>query len=171
MNSQALTIRILECEESKEQIATEILSALPAWFGIPESTAKYIRESKHMPFFVAYSDRVPIGFLAIKRNTHYAAEVYVMGVLPEHHRCGAGRALLSRCHAWCKAQGCEFLQVKTLDASFPDEGYEKTRRFYEAMGFRPLECLPLSGRILPLPYDGSGALGEFAFKSQQGTAA
>ena len=95
MNSQALTIRMLECEESKEQIATGILSALPAWFGIPESTAEYIRESKHMPFFVAYSDRMPIGFLAVKRNTHYAAEVYVMGVLPEHHRCGAGRALLS----------------------------------------------------------------------------
>lgn len=33
MNSQALTIRMLECEESKEQIATGILSALPAWFG------------------------------------------------------------------------------------------------------------------------------------------
>ena len=102
-----------------------------------------------MPFFVAYSDRMPIGFLAVKRNTHYAAEVYVMGVLPEHHRCGAGRALLSRCRAWCKAQGCEFLQVKTLDASFPDEGYEKTRRFYEAMGFRPLECLPLWGESCP----------------------
>ena len=72
-----------------------------------------------------------------------------MGVLPEHHRCGAGRALLSRCHAWCKAQGCEFLQVKTLDASFPDEGYEKTRRFYEAMGFRPLEFLPLWGESCP----------------------
>lgn len=149
MNSQALTIRMLECEESKEQIATGILSALPAWFGIPESTAEYIRESKHMPFFVAYSDRMPIGFLVVKRNTHYAAEVYVMGVLPEHHRCGAGRALLSRCRAWCKAQGCEFLQVKTLDASFPDEGYEKTRRFYEAMGFRPLECLPLWGESCP----------------------
>ena len=94
MNSQALTIRMLECEESKEQIAAGILSALPAWFGIPESTAEYIRKSKHMPFFVAYSDRMPIGFLAVKRNTHYAAEVYVMGVLPEHHRCGAGRCLL-----------------------------------------------------------------------------
>ena len=40
MNSQALTIRMLECEESKEQIATGILSALPAWFGLPESTAE-----------------------------------------------------------------------------------------------------------------------------------
>lgn len=39
MNSQALTIRMLECEESKEQIATGILSALPAWFGIPASFA------------------------------------------------------------------------------------------------------------------------------------
>ena len=33
----------------------------------------------------------------------------------------------------------EFLQVKTLGPSRPDEGYERTREFYAAMGFTPLE--------------------------------
>jgi len=35
--------------------------------------------------------------------------------------------------------GVEFLQVKTLGPSYADAGYAKTRRFYTAMGFRPLE--------------------------------
>jgi hypothetical protein len=33
----------------------------------------------------------------------------------------------------------EYLQVKTLGPSWPDPGYERTRRFYEARGFVPLE--------------------------------
>jgi ribosomal protein S18 acetylase RimI-like enzyme len=31
------------------------------------------------------------------------------------------------------------MQVKTLGPSRPDEHYAKTRAFYEALGFRPLE--------------------------------
>jgi hypothetical protein len=38
--------------------------------------------------------------------------------------------------------GVEFLQVKTLSASHPDEGYARTRAFYLARGFRPLEEFP-----------------------------
>jgi hypothetical protein len=37
------------------------------------------------------------------------------------------------------ADGVEFLQVKTLAPSKPDEGYARTRAFYLARGFRPLE--------------------------------
>ena len=40
-------------------------------------------------------------------------------------------------------QGVEYLQVKTRGPSKPDAGYEKTRAFYLAYGFRPLEEFPL----------------------------
>ncbi|MET9020489.1 hypothetical protein ABZV93_10935 [Actinopolymorpha sp. NPDC004070] len=33
------------------------------------------------------------------------------------------------------------LQVKTLGPSHPHEGYARTREFYRAMGFQPLEEL------------------------------
>jgi ribosomal protein S18 acetylase RimI-like enzyme len=33
------------------------------------------------------------------------------------------------------------MQVKTLGPSNPDPGYARTRAFYEALGFRPLEEL------------------------------
>lgn len=35
--------------------------------------------------------------------------------------------------------GVEFLQVKTLSEKRPDPNYDKTREFYLAQGFRPLE--------------------------------
>jgi len=39
-------------------------------------------------------------------------------------------------------RGIRFMTVKTLAASHPDPNYAKTRRFYEAIGFLPLEVLP-----------------------------
>jgi ribosomal protein S18 acetylase RimI-like enzyme len=76
------------------------------------------------------------------RHSRYAAEVYVMAVLPELHRQGIGRALLEHAEGMLAADGVEFLQVKTLAPSKPDEGYDKTRAFYEGNGFRALEEFP-----------------------------
>jgi ribosomal protein S18 acetylase RimI-like enzyme len=65
-----------------------------------------------------------------------------MGVLSEFHRHGFGRAMLEHAEAALAADGVEFLQVKTLSARHPDEGYQRTRAFYLAYGFRPLEEFP-----------------------------
>jgi hypothetical protein len=47
--------------------------------------------------------------------------------------------LLGHAEGILAADGVEFLQVKTLAPSKPDDGYDKTRAFYLAYGFRPLE--------------------------------
>ena len=65
-----------------------------------------------------------------------------MGVLPEHHRAGIGRALLQAAESWLAARDIEFLQVKTLSPRHPDPGYAATRAFYFGCGFRPLEEMP-----------------------------
>ena len=65
-----------------------------------------------------------------------------MAVLPEFHRQGIGRALLGHAEGVLAADGVEFLQVKTLAPGKPDDGYDKTRAFYCANGFRPLEEFP-----------------------------
>jgi ribosomal protein S18 acetylase RimI-like enzyme len=44
--------------------------------------------------------------------------------------------------AHLQAQGIEYLQVKTLSPAHPDKNYAKTRAFYHALGFRPLEEFP-----------------------------
>ena len=63
-----------------------------------------------------------------------------MGVRRARHGQGLGTALLgSRARRTSAARGVEYLQVKTLGPSDPDEGYARTRAFYEARGFVPLE--------------------------------
>lgn len=60
-----------------------------------------------------------------------------------HCPAGSGSRNPSRATSrWLASAGVEFLQVKTLSAKHPDEGYEKTRAFYLAYGFRPLEEFP-----------------------------
>jgi GNAT superfamily N-acetyltransferase len=66
-----------------------------------------------------------------------------MGVLPEYHRGGIGRRLVAAAEAWLRGQAVEYLQVKTLSPAHPDPGYSRTRAFYQALGFRPLEEFPL----------------------------
>jgi hypothetical protein len=50
--------------------------------------------------------------------------------------------MLHRVEASLGASDVEFLQVKTLSAARPDEGYAKTRAFWLSCGFRPLEEFP-----------------------------
>ena len=116
-----------------------ILRSLPQWFGIEAATAQYVRDIEAMPTLVALAGRRAVGFVTIKQHNEYSAEIHVIGVHPELHRRGIGRVLVARAEEYLRQRGVEYLQVKTLSASRPDEHYERTRRFYLAMGFRPLE--------------------------------
>ena len=120
-------------------VCLPILRSLPEWFGIEESVAHYSSEIDRLPTFLACGSEQVIGFQSVKQHNPYSAEVYVMGVKPEAHRCGIGRALMDEAQAWLSAQGVEYLQVKTLGPSHSDLNYARTRAFYAAMGFRPLE--------------------------------
>jgi hypothetical protein len=50
--------------------------------------------------------------------------------------------LIATAAAHAKAHGINLLTVKTLSARDPDAGYARTRAFYTAMGFVPIEELP-----------------------------
>ena len=123
-------------------ICGTILAALPTWFGIPEAVEEFVGVSDRSPTVIASLGDQDVGLLTLVIHTPHAAEAYVMGVLPQYHRQGIGRALLGHAEGMLAADGVEFLQVKTLGPSKPDEGYETTRAFYFAYGFRPLEELP-----------------------------
>lgn len=120
-------------------VCTPILRSLPEWFGIEESIVRYSSEIDRLPTFLACSAEQAIGFQSLKQHSPYSAEVYVMGIRPEAQRRGIGRALMDAAHVWLRKQGVEYLQVKTLGPSNHDPNYAKTRAFYMAMGFRPLE--------------------------------
>lgn len=136
-----IDVRLLE--SGAGEICEAILATLPTWFGIPEANADYVVAAEANPTFVAYEDGKPVGLTTLTRFGGFAAEVHLMAVLPELHRRGVGRSMLDQAESWLRAQGVEYLQVKTLSDSADDEGYAKTRAFYRGMGFRDLEEFPL----------------------------
>ena len=120
-----------------------ILRAVPEWFGIESAIVEYVRNIETLPTFLALeSDDSAIGFMTVKAHFPQSADLYVLAVRKEHHRSGVGRALLGRVEVWLRGEGVRFLQVKTLAPAADYEPYERTRRFYEAMGFTPLEVFP-----------------------------
>jgi ribosomal protein S18 acetylase RimI-like enzyme len=120
----------------------KILAALPTWFGVEESVEDYITSAEESPTVIASIAGDDVGVLTIRLHSQYAAEIYVMAVLPGHHRQGIGRRMLQHAENALARDGVEFLQVKTLSAAHPDDGYKRTRAFYFAYGFRPLEEFP-----------------------------
>lgn len=131
-----------EQPEQKSQAAAHILRSLPDWFGNIQAREQYISQCASLPVLVAYDAQQPVGFLALQETSDCACEICVMGVLPSLHRNGIGAALMQQAIAYCQKQGYALLHVKTLDASCPDAAYARTRAFYRAQGFLPLQCFP-----------------------------
>ena len=132
------------------QTVERLLRALPQWFGIESSNAAYVEEARRLPACLAWPATAPTrpdgdagaaGVLLLERHFPGAAEIYLMAVAPAEHRRGAGRALVAALETDLAADGVRFLQVKTLGPAHPDAGYAKTRQFYAAVGFEPLEEL------------------------------
>ena len=130
-------IRRIDCPDEKMRIARLVLDKLPEWFGIPESKDAYVRGCAELPVW-ADGDR---GFIAMRPTSAFAAEIFVMGVAPECHRTGIGRALFEALREEAKRRGIEYLHVKTVQSG-KYEIYDRTNHFYRSMGFRELECIP-----------------------------
>jgi GNAT superfamily N-acetyltransferase len=135
LTPKSTAVRTVDAANERSALCRRVLAALPDWFGLPDAVERYVRDVTSLPV-LAVDD---VGFLALKVHSDTAAEIYVMGVLPAHHRGGIGSALVAEAEELLRGTGVEYLQVKTLGPSRPDEHYARTRRFYEARGFRPLE--------------------------------
>ncbi len=125
--------------DRKEKICRCILLALPAWFGDLKAIRQYARGVREQFFLCAVENEEPVGFLAVQEHTDVACEITVMGVLPACHRQGIGRRLIELCVRSYRARGYRYLTVKTLADTADSSSYVKTRAFYLACGFEPLE--------------------------------
>jgi GNAT superfamily N-acetyltransferase len=123
-------------------VCAAVLATLPHWFGFPDSVADYVESADTHPTVVATVEGRDYGILTLRVHTPYAAEIVVMGVVPEQHRGGIGRAMLGAAETWLAERDITYLQVKTLSPRSGDEGYAATRAFYFGCGFRPLEEMP-----------------------------
>lgn len=134
-----MDIRMITDGKQKMEITGEILDDLPEWFGIDEAKQEYVNESEQLKMWVAYVEEEAVGFITLKQHFQMSGEVYVMGVKKAYHRQQIGTLLMETLQDWCKTHAVQFLQVKTLSDASNDAGYAKTRAFYHACGFVPLE--------------------------------
>jgi GNAT superfamily N-acetyltransferase len=119
----------------KRGLQERLTAMLPDWFGKPDANAKYALQAEILDGYVAQSEGVPRGLLLLKRSSPTGAEIYWMAVDPGCHRLGIGRALIEAAVEALRSGGVRYLFVATLHPAIPHEPYERTRWFYEAMGF------------------------------------
>ena len=133
-----MTAKIRKLQMKDIAACERILASLPEWFGLPESNRGFIEGLSRLPAAVAeYEDRV-VGFVSIRSHDTRSAEIEAMAIEPNLHRRGVGRSLVDWVVKWCESEGFVWLHVKTRGPETPDAYYEKTRNFYQAVGFDPL---------------------------------
>ena len=125
----------------KQAIARKVLEALTEWFEVEESREGYIRDCVNWTFLAAKEDDKVMGFLCLKKTGNATVELAVMGVMKEFHRNGVGRQLVEKAKEVAKAQGYEFMQVKTVKMGMYED-YDRTNLFYISCGFKELEVFP-----------------------------
>jgi GNAT superfamily N-acetyltransferase len=116
-----------------------ILAELPEWFGIPASNTEYAEFAEREPTWVAEEGGDALGVMTLVDHGFSAVDIHLMAVRPRAHRRGVGRALVRQALSETRALGRLYLTVKTRGPSRPYEPYERTRAFYLAAGFEPLE--------------------------------
>ena len=125
----------------KESISRDILNDLPEWFGMPESTEEYIRDSKDKPFIACFLDNDAVGFVVLNSTSRDCADIFVMGIKKNYHRMGIGTKLNDAYEELAKKLGYTYTQVKTVQSGHYKE-YDITNNFYKSVGYKELEVFP-----------------------------
>src|SRR5262245_31496067 len=85
--------------DSRAGICRDLLAALPDWFGLPESNARFEREVRDLPMWVARLGGKPVGFATTRQHFPATAELHLIAIDPAHHRQGIGARLVAALEA------------------------------------------------------------------------
>ena len=119
----------------------DILDTIPDWFGIPEANADYVRDGGRLPSYLAIDGDQVVGVALLNEHFPPSRELHLIAVRGDRHREGIGRLLLSAIEDDLRTAGVQVLEVHTLGPSHEDAGYARTREFYLAQGFVPINEL------------------------------
>jgi ribosomal protein S18 acetylase RimI-like enzyme len=120
---------------ASRRLLEDLTTRLPEWFGQPESNRHYAEQAEILEAWAARIDGSARGLLLLKRHSAVSAEIYWLGVDPDHHRQGIGQALVGVIERRLRQVGLKYLFVMTLHPDDPYEPYRRTRAFYDRLGF------------------------------------
>ena len=130
----------IENKDEKAKIVEEVLTDLPQWFGLPESTKEYINDSKELDLWATKENDKIIGFITLTESSPDCADVHCMGVKKIYHNKGIGTLLFNELKKFASTK-YDYIQVKTVDEGHYKE-YDQTIAFYKKQGFKKLEVFP-----------------------------
>ena len=129
-----MTVQIRDGTKTDQEAVLSISKALPQWFS-EKGISEIAQDLAYERVLVAEENSEIKGFLSYFTYNGVGHLAWI-GVLPENHRQGIGRKLVQEFENRMAADGIQVLELKTLSDSEDYEFYERTRRFYEKMGFR-----------------------------------
>lgn len=134
-----------------------IIADLPEWFGIPEASVAYAERAERQAW-VAERDGKAIGLMVLSDPGFSAIDIHFLAVRRAAHRQGIGTALVGKALSEARTLKRPYLTVKTLGPSRVSEPYDRTKAFYRAVGFEPLEEfttiwgeIPCLLMVMPVP--------------------
>ena len=134
-------VQIRRATEDDIEGCVAVLAALADFF-TPDTHDDLRERFSRCLVYVAVDEDEVIGCVLLQPQ-YESGEIYYAGVLPDRHREGTGRQLVS---TLLDETDLPVIEVKTLDASAGYEPYVATRAFWSAMGFVQIDCIdPLPG--------------------------
>ena len=134
----------------RSDLVARVLAALPAWFGRPEANARYAVAAAGHVTFAAPDGSAGVAALTLADVTPDAAEIDVLGVVPEAQGQGLGTRLVAAAASRAQGDGKRLLTVRTVSGQLADPLYARTRHFYRRQGFLAAAELP-AGADFPVP--------------------
>ncbi len=113
----------------------EVLATVPEWFGIPEANETYVEAAGRLPSYLAVDGEEVVGVALLEEHFPRSRELHLIAVRRDRHRQGAGRLLVEAVASDLRGAGVRLLEVHTVGPSHDDDGYARTRAFYDGLGF------------------------------------
>jgi GNAT superfamily N-acetyltransferase len=130
-----ISITPIEDAAVKLEQCERLIGELPMWFGRAEANAFYRREITTRECYAATINNIVVGLIALDYHFATTCSVWWLAVSPSLHRHGVGRALVEHALGEARKRNCDYAAVETLSPRIESPEYEKTRRFYSALGF------------------------------------
>lgn len=130
---------VIEKATGRADVVADLLAGLPEWFGIEEANERYAAAAERFPNYIAHERGQALGIALVDRRYAQSAELHLVAVRRDRRRQGVGQALIAAVEDDLRRDGVRLLSLKTLGPSLPDKNYDQTRRFYQSLGFVPVE--------------------------------
>ena len=139
-----MEIEIRKTDEFKK--ALEIAKNLPDYF-TQQGLDMIENEMPKHSVWGAYDGDNLVGCVSYKKLNEFSIDMTWLFVAPEFHGKNIGTTLVTQ-SLLKEGRDVKVCQVKTLAETVEDEGYARTRKFYQKVGFVPIQIVD--------PYPGWG---------------